>query len=340
MNRLHFLPKAFVKMQDEDILKKGRECLSLEAEAIRHTAEALDGAFVRCIQRIRDCMLRQGKLVFSGVGKNAPVCEKLVGTFNSTGVPAVFLNPVQALHGDLGLCGSGDLAFLLSNSGTTEELVNLVPLLKRLDVTVVAVTSHPGSKLSSVCDDELDFKCEREACPLNLAPTASTTAALALGDALAMVFLDMRGFTREDFARFHPSGNLGKSLLLRVSEVMRSGERMARLPNTCCVREAVLEITQARCGTIALTDPADGTLSGVFSDGDFRRASLKYPDVLDRLVSEFMTRAPKTIGENALAVDALRVFEKSRVNDLVVIDAEGRPVGLIDGQDLPSLRLV
>ena len=217
---------------------------------------------------------------------------------------AVYLDPLKALHGDLGVCDAGDLAFLFSNSGESEELIVLNSFLKRLDVTTVAYTSKPESQLAQKTDHKLVYQYEEEACPLSLAPTASTTAALALGDALAMVFLELRGLSRTDFAKYHPSGNLGRSLLLKVDEIMRTGERIAVLPDTCVIKDAILAITQARCGTIALVDPASGVLSGVFSDGDFRRASLREPDVLKTPVANYMSRKPIKISSHQLAIDA------------------------------------
>jgi arabinose-5-phosphate isomerase len=327
-------------MDKEAMLTRGRDCLALEAQAIQLTRSRLGDAFVQTLERIRVCHENGGKLIFSGVGKNEPVCEKIRATFNSTGVTAVYLDPLKALHGDLGLCNPGDLAFLFSNSGNSEELIALNGFLKRIEVQTIAFTSRAESPLAQASDQVLTYQYEKEACPLELAPTASTTASLALGDALAMVFLEMRGFSREDFARYHPSGSLGKSLLLRVKEVMRTKERVAILPENCLIRDAVVAITRARCGIIALSDDKDGTLKGVFSDGDFRRAAIRETDVMNVPVSRYMTANPITVRADALAVEALRIFQKHRINDLIVVDAQNRPVGLLDGQDLPNLKLI
>ncbi len=324
--------------RSKTILAKARECLKIEAQAIRLTGKLLSQKFVQVVIAVEETIAQRKKLIFTGVGKNVPVGLKLVGTFNSTGIPACFLDPNQALHGDLGLCQENDLVFLLSNSGETEELLRLLPLLRRLNVRTVALCQNQASTLVRECDFGLLFAVEREACPLNLAPTASTTAALALGDALAMVCLDRRAFSREDFARYHPAGSLGKSLL-RVSDIMRTGERFACLPEHSTVREVLIAMTAAKCGTIALTSP-DGRLAGVFTDGDFRRASLKDEYILQRKVHHYMTRHPKTVASEAMAVDALRTFESSFINDLIAIDADNRPVGLVDGQDLPKLKIV
>jgi len=327
-------------LSSEEILASARTCLALEQDAIRTTSDKLDDAFVRVIHLIEGAILNGRKLVLTGVGKNVPICLKLTGTLNSTGVPTTFLDPNQALHGDLGLCQAGDLCLLFSNSGETEDLIRLIPSLKRLGLTTVAVTAVPGCSLARFSDHLLLYHYEKEACPLNLAPTASTTAALAIGDALAMVYLEMRGFSKEDFARYHPAGSLGKALLLKVDEIMRSGERFAKAPDTINVQEALLAITQARCGSIALYDAGTRALTGVFSDGDFRRASLKTPDILIQPVAGFMTRNPKTVQAGLLAVEALKVFESANIDDLLVVDDQNHPIGLIDGQDMPKLRIV
>lgn len=322
------------------LLDHARQCFEMEIAALRATSEGLDERFGEVIHAIQATIAAQRKLIFTGVGKNVPICQKVVGTFNSIGVPASFLDPNQALHGDLGFCMEGDLAFFFSNSGETEDLLRLVPLVKRLGLRTVAVTQRADCSLVEQAELRLLFRVEREACPLNLAPTASTTAALALGDALAMTYWQVRGARREDFARYHPAGSIGKSLLLRVSEIMRQGDRFACLPRSCTVRDALLAMTQARCGTIALTEPDTGRLAGVFTDGDFRRCSLSDEYVLQRRAENCMTPAPKTVQQNALAVEVLQIFERSSVNDLIALDADGRPVGLVDGQDLPKLRIL
>lgn len=327
-------------MEAAQIIERGKSFLQLEAKAIEKTRRCLDETFVNAIAEIRLCYERRGKLIFSGVGKNEPICEKIRATFNSTGVTAVYLDPLKALHGDLGLCEEGDLAFLFSNSGESEELIVLNSFLKRLGVSTMAMTSKSDSQLAKETESSLVYHYDEEACPLSLAPTASTTAALALGDALAMVFLEDRGLGREDFARYHPSGNLGRSLLLKVQEIMRKEDRMAVLTDSCVIKDAILAITQARCGTIALVDGQSGLLTGVFTDGDFRRASLQEADVLNTPVSKYMTRNPIKISSDELAIEALRIFQNHRINDLVVVDRVGKPIGLIDGQDLPSIQLV
>jgi len=329
-----------MKPPPETLLRLARKCLETERAAIASTQAALDESFITALKLIESVVLEKKKLVLTGVGKNVPICLKLAGTFNSTGVPAAFLDPNQALHGDLGLCQEGDLCILVSNSGETEDLLRLLPSLKRLGLRTLAITASADSSLAGFCEHVLLYHYDREACPLDLAPTSSTTAALAIGDALAMVFLETRDFTKEDFARYHPAGSLGKSLLLTVDEIMRDGHRFAMRADSVSVQEALLAITEARCGTIALCDAASGQLTGVFSDGDFRRAALASQDIFNKCVSQFMTRHPKTVRSGSLAAAALRIFETYSIDDLVVIDSESRPIGLIDGQDMPKLKIV
>ena len=326
-------------LQSKSVLARARACIRIELEALESTAQALGPEFVATAQAVEATVAARRKLIFTGVGKNVAVAQKIAGTFNSTGIASCFLDATQALHGDLGLCAEGDLAFLLSNSGQTEEVLRLVPILRRIGVKLVAFTKQTDSDLAKNADHHLFYRVPREACPLSLAPTASTTAALALGDALAMVLLETRGVTRDDFARLHPAGNLG-ALLVRVSDIMRIGDRLPIAREDVSTQDAVLAMTRAKAGSIALVHPKNGKLTGIFTDGDFRRSALTGPDFLRQPVSTFMTRSPKVIAENALGVDALRLFEAHRIDDLIVINAHGRPVGVIDGQDLPKLKIV
>jgi arabinose-5-phosphate isomerase len=255
-------------------------------------------------------------------------------------VSSCFLDATQALHGDLGLVDRGDLAFLLSNSGQSDEILRLLPMLRRFGVQIVAFTGNATSDLARNADARLLYRVPREACPLKLAPTASTTAALALGDALAMVLLESRGLTRDDFAKYHPAGNLGRVLLLRVQDIMRTGGRLPVARDTVTTQEAILAMTKARSGSIALVARKSGVLTGILTDGDFRRSALSGPDFLRRPVADFMTRRPKTIRAEALGVEALRLFEAHKIDDLIVVNGRGQPVGLVDSQDLPKLKIV
>src|SRR5882724_1678518 len=324
----------------KSVLARARACIRIETEALVATAKGLGPDFVATARAVEATVADGRKLIFTGVGKSAHIAEKLCGTFNSTGVSSCFLDSTQALHGDLGLVDEGDLALLLSNSGQSEEIVRLVPLLKRFGLRIVAFTSQPDSDLARSADFRLIYRVPREACPLRLAPTASTTAALALGDALAMVLLESHGITRDDFARYHPAGNLGLQLLLRVRDIMRTGERLPVAPDTVTTQDAILRMTKAKSGSIALVNKKTGRLTGILTDGDFRRSALTGADFLRQPVAQFMTRGPKTIRDDALGVDALRLFEAHKIDDLIVVDAKGRPVGLIDGQDLPKLKIV
>ena len=324
----------------QSVLARGRECIRIELEALQATAESLDESFVSVVEAVEAVLQAGRKLIFSGVGKSAHIAQKLAGTFNSTGVTSCFLDATQALHGDLGLCAPGDLAVLLSNSGQSAEMLRLLAMLKRFEINTVALTSNPDSEIARDADLRLLYRVPREACPLRLAPTASTTAALALGDALAMVLLERRGFTREDFARLHPAGNLGTALLLKVKDIMRTGERLPVMAEQRTVQDAILGMTEAKAGCIALINEGTGKLTGILTDGDFRRHVLSHPDFLSQPVTRFMTRTPKTVRADALAVDALRVFDRYKIDDLIVIDDAGCPVGIVDVQDLPKMKLL
>ena len=321
-------------------LARARACIRIESAALAETARSLGPEFVTTARAVEAVSAAGGKLIFSGVGKSAHIAQKIAATFNSTGVASCFLDATQALHGDLGLCAEGDLAFLLSNSGQSDEILRLVPMLKRFGLKLVAFTGHADSDLARSADYRLLYRVRREACPLALAPTASTTAALALGDALAMVLLEARGLTRDDFAKYHPAGNLGRVLLLRVKDIMRTADRLPVAPDTVSTQDAILAMTKAKSGSIALVAKKSGKLTGILTDGDFRRSALTGPDFLQKPVATFMTRSPKTIRDDALGVDALRLFEAHKIDDLIVVNAQGRPVGLIDGQDLPKLKIV
>lgn len=328
-------------LNDRTILAQARRCLDIEQEALAATAKILDADFVAVVRAVEAVVAAGHKLIFSGVGKNAHIAEKLTGTLNSIGVPSCFLDPTQALHGDLGLCAAGDLAILLSNSGATSEMLRLLPLFEKFGLETVALTGAPGSELAKGADYRLVYSAPREACPLALAPTASTTAALALGDALAMVLLESRGLTREDFAKYHPAGTLGMTLLLRVKDIMRTGDACPVLKEKgTTVQAAIFAMTKAKAGAVALVE-AKGRLSGIFTDGDLRRSALGGgPDFLDKPVAGFMTRGGKTVPAEALAVEALKIFQQFKISDLFAVDDKGRPAGYIDVQDLPKLKIL
>jgi arabinose-5-phosphate isomerase len=327
-------------LQSKTVLARARACIRLERAALEKTALGLGREFVATARAVETAAAAGRKLIFTGVGKSAHIAGKIAATFNSTGVSSCFLDATQALHGDLGLVEEGDLAFLLSNSGQSDEILRLLPMLRRFNVPTVAFTGNPDSELARNADHRLLYCVPREACPLKLAPTASTTAALALGDALAMVLLEARGLTRDDFAKDHPAGNLGRVLLLRVKDIMRTGNRLPIAQDRVTTQEAILAMTKAKSGSIALVAEKTGVLTGILTDGDFRRGALTGPDFLQKPVATFMTRRPKVILEGALGVDALRLFATHRIDDLIVVNSRGQPVGLIDGQDLPKFKIV
>jgi arabinose-5-phosphate isomerase len=251
----------------------------------------------------------------------------------------VILDALNALHGDLGIVRDGDVILALSNSGETDELVNVFPALARLDVQIIAITGKPGSFLAKNAHLHLDASVEREACPHELAPTASTTAMLVLGDALAMALLEARGFTREDFAKFHPGGKLGRTLLLTVGQIMRDPDHMARIAPDAIIRDVLLEMARRRAGS-AVAVNAKGSLAGIFTQGDFARHLATHPNLLDLAVTPFLTANPITVRHSALAFEVLHILEKHRIDDLIVVDADNQPVGLVDSQDLARFRLV
>ncbi len=322
-----------------DCLARGRQILDIEAEGIRNVRSLLNAGFTAAIERLRQCIECGGKIVLTGVGKNIPIAEKIAATFSSTGAPAVVLNPVQALHGDVGILAKNDVLLALSYSGASEEILNLLPHARRCGCHVIALTGEAQGPLAQFSDGMIFVTVPAEACPFNLAPTASTTATLAIGDALAMTLLEARGFQREDYARLHPGGAIGRRLLLRVSDIMRCGERVAKID--CCdlVKDAVLAMTRVQAGAVAVVD-SDNRLMGVFTDGDLRRRLTDDPDIMQRPIAEVMTRDPLTVNANQLAVDVLAVFEQRKIDDLPVIDGDHRLVGIIDIQDLPKLKIL
>ena len=299
----------------------------------------LDDSFARAVDVILPCVENRGKIVVCGVGKSGHIGEKIAATLTSTGSPAVVLNSLNALHGDLGVVADGDVVLALSYSGETDELVNILPALARFGVKIVSMTGNPKSLLAQQSHVHLDVRVEQEACPLNLAPTSSTTAMLVLGDALAMVLLEARGFTKDDFARFHPGGRLGRTLLLKVHQIMRGAEQMALVPPATSVREVLHAMARVRAGAAVIVDEA-GRLEGIFTHGDFGRHFQTRPDLLEKSVGDFMTRNPITVGADKLAVEVLNILERHRIDDLVVLDADRRPVGVVDSQDLARFKLV
>lgn len=320
------------------VLEVAREVLQIERDAIQRVADSLDSRFEQAVGVLLACA---GRVVLSGVGKSGAIARKLAGTFSSTGTPAIFLHPTEAAHGDLGTITDQDVAILLSYRGESDELTLLCPALKRLGVYTIVFTGRADSTLGRMADLVLEIPIEREACPHNLAPTASTTAMLALGDALALATMTARGFTPDDFARNHPAGALGRRLLLRAADVMRTGDALACVPETAPLRDALFAITKAGAGAACVVD-AQGTMVGLVTDGDIRRRLLQDEGALARPVCEAMTRHPTTLRGNPLAIEVLEQFHRAhaKIGDIPVLDDEGRPIGMIVLKDLLRAGIV
>ncbi|MEI6715532.1 MAG: KpsF/GutQ family sugar-phosphate isomerase [Verrucomicrobiota bacterium] len=321
-----------------DYLEKARRVLELEICELQRLEARLDQSFVASVDLIRACVERQGKVVVCGVGKSGAIGEKIAATLTSTGCPAVVLHPVNALHGDLGVIAEGDVLLGLSYSGETDELLGVLPAVARIGVKVIAMTGNPRSTLAQASAVVLDTNVEREACPLELAPTSSTTVMLALGDALAMVLLEVRGFTREDFARYHPAGRLGRTLLLRVRDIMRDTTQMALVNPAMTVREVLHAMTVHKAGA-AVAVSEEGTMLGIFTHGDFARHFQSNSHIGEAPVGQYLTVKPVCVQEECLAAEVLLVLEKHRVDELVVLNQQGIPVGVVDSQDLARWRL-
>ncbi len=323
-----------------DYLSRAREIMQIEIEALQKVNDHLGAGFEQAADLFVKCLANGGKIVVTGIGKNLPIAEKISATLASTGSTSVVLNPVQAMHGDLGILRPEDALLALSYSGESEEIINLLPLVRRNGLKIVALTGCPDSALGRHSDVVIPISVDREACPFNMAPTASTTVTLAVGDALAIVLLEMRGFNRDDYAKLHPSGAIGRALLLRVGDIMRTGERLASAPSGVPVRDVLLAMTNARSGSAGIIDD-DGRLLGIFTDGDLRRQLSKRPGVMNDRIDDVMIRNPICITPEALAVDVLKLFETHKIDDILVVDrVSGKLVGAIDVQDLPRLKIM
>jgi arabinose-5-phosphate isomerase len=314
----------------EGALSLAREVLEIEARAISALVGRLDHSFLAAVSLLLACT---GRVVVSGIGKSGHVARKIASTMASTGTPAFFVHPAEASHGDLGMITRDDAMLALSYSGESEELLTIIPLIKRQGAKLVAMTGNPASTLAREADVHLDTHVDKEACPLNLAPTASTTAALAMGDALAIALLDARGFGKDDFARSHPGGSLGRRLLTHVRDAMRTGDEVPAVPDTATLAETVLEISRKRMGMTAVVD-RDRRIVGIFTDGDLRRSLERSVDIRSTPVSAVMTKGPRTIRPDALAVEAVEIMERTKSTQLPVVDADGRLIGALNIHDL------
>jgi len=322
-----------------DYLEKAGRVLDVEIFELQRLRKRLDDNFTRAVDAIKQAVEARGKVVVVGVGKSGHVGSKIAATLTSTGSPAVVLDSLNALHGDLGMIADGDVILALSSSGETDEMVRILPAIARFQVRIIAMCGDPASTLAQQADIVLDANVEQEACPLNLAPTSSTTVMLVLGDALAMVLLEARGFDKEDFAKFHPAGMVGRSLLMRVHQIMRPREALALVQPDTKIRDVLKAMSSVRAGAAVIAD-TDGRLSGIFTHGDFARHFQADPKVGDRVVADLMTLNPVTVHKDKVAVEVLNLLERHRIDDLVVVDDDKKPVGIVDSQDLTRLKLL
>ena len=321
---------------DDAALAMAREVLEIEAKAVSDLIGKLDLRFVQAVETVLNC---RGRVVVSGIGKSGHIARKIASTLASTGTPAFFVHPAEASHGDLGMIARDDVFIALSNSGESDELLAIVPVLKRQGAKLIAMTGNPRSALAREANVHLYAGAEKEACPLNLAPTASTTAALALGDALALALMQARGFTRDEFAAAHPGGALGRRLLTHVRDVMRTGEDAPRVEQSATALEGMLEISRGRMGMTTVLD-AHGRVIGIFTDGDLRRSLEKGVDLRRASIAEVMTRGPRTIGPGKLAVEAVEIMERFKVNQLIVVDDEQKLLGALNMHDLFRAKVI
>jgi len=317
-------------------LNKAKEVIKIEAEAINRLTSRINQDFKNAVDTILKC---KGRVIVTGMGKTGIIGRKIAATLSSTGTPSMWMHSAEALHGDLGQVTKNDVLLIISNSGETEEIKKLLPLVKRIRAKIIAVTGNLKSALAKHSDIVLDVSVEKEGCPLGLAPMASTTATLAMGDALAASLIVRRRFKKEDFAFFHPAGSLGKKLLLKVEDLMRTGRGFARVKEDTCVKDVLLAITKARCGSACILNKK-GKFVGIFTDGDLRRNLETTPDILSKQVKDIMTKNPATISKDKLAVDALKILQDRKIDELPVIDNKHRLVGLLDVQDLLKAGLV
>jgi arabinose-5-phosphate isomerase len=319
--------------------ERAKEILEIEVAGLQKVRDGLGKEFGRAVDILLEGLSAGHKIVVTGVGKNLPVGQKIASTLTSTGSPAVFLHPSDAMHGELGLLLEGDVLLALSYSGESDELLQLIPVVKRSGVRIVAISGSRDNALARLADEVVLVTVEREACPFNLAPTTSTTVTLAVGDALAMVLLEARGFNKEDYAKLHPGGAIGRTLLVRVADIMRRGDRIAKVTKGSKVRDAILAMTKAKAGSVAVVD-REGCIVGIFTDGDLRRHITSTSNLVDLSIDSVMTPRPITLTENHLAVDVLAVFQKHNIDDLLIVDQAGRLTGMVDIQDLPKFKIM
>ncbi|MCF7790488.1 MAG: KpsF/GutQ family sugar-phosphate isomerase [Victivallales bacterium] len=323
-----------------NILEKAKDIIDLEISGLQNIKNELDNNFEELVKKTVDILNNGGKVVVSGIGKSGHIGYKIAATLASTGSPATFMHPVEAMHGDLGILQKNDILLTLSYSGETDELLTILPSAKRLNVPVVAITGNPESKLANWADIIIAMPVGKEACPFNLAPTTSTTAQLVIGDAFAMSLLEIRGFTKEDYGRLHPGGAIGRSVTLKVSDIMRciNSRRVIKVEPDALVKDTILAMTRGKSGCAIVVDQEDRLL-GIFTDGDFRRHANDLT-ILEKPVEQYMTKNPITVEYDRMAVEVLKLIEKKRIDDVIVVDSDRKVRGIVDSQDLPGLKLL
>jgi arabinose-5-phosphate isomerase len=321
---------------DRNVKRLALEVITIESAAISALAARIDSGFVSACRLMLAC---QGRIVVAGIGKSGHIAGKIASTLASTGTPAFFVHPGEASHGDVGMITRSDIVLILSNSGETDEVITILPIIKRLGVPLIAMTGKPTSTLAQQADAHIDVSVAQEACPLGLAPTASTTAALVMGDALAVSLLEARGFTRDDFALSHPGGSLGRRLLLKCQDLMHTGDEIPSLPETAVISEALIEMTAKKLGMTAAVN-AKQQVTGIFTDGDLRRMLEKYHDIHSTRMTEVMTHRPKTITADLLAAEAMHLMESQKINALLVVDSNNRLIGALNMHDLIKAGII
>ena len=329
-------------MTETEMIKRAAEVFDVEIEGLKRTRDSLGESFTDTVKMILATSAAGGIVVVSGVGKNLHIAEKMSAIFASTGIRSIVLNPVQAMHGDLGMVAAKDILIALSFSGESDELLKLIPAIRRHGLKVVSMTGKADSSLARMSDIHLEIPCGREACPFGMAPTNSTTATMAMGDALAMVLIDAQKFAIEEYAMNHPAGAIGRALVMKVTDIMRTGDRLARVSPTSSVMDTLMAMTRAKSGSAVIVDDC-GKLLGIFTDGDFRRRMSEGGDAATMLsgeVSAVMTPSPMFVRDDVYAAELLKVFEKRRIDDLPVCDPSGHVVGVVDIQDLPKMKVL
>ncbi len=325
-------------MDNAEILETARNVLDIEVEGLQTIRENLGDDFIRLVKACAEVLDNGGKIVVTGIGKSGHVGKKMAATLASTGSPAIFMHSVEAMHGDLGMIQKGDILLAISYSGESDEIVRVIIPAKRLGVTVAALTGNNKSSLAKLSDLPVETHVRREACPFNLAPTTSSTAQLAFGDALAVTLMKLRKFTKDNYGRLHPSGAIGRAVTMRVRDAMRSGARLSAVHPDATVRDALLRMTECHSGSAVVTDPS-GKLLGIFTDGDFRR-KVNDTQILARKISDVMITHPVSINADCLAIEVLKLVEAKKIDDIVVVDSNNVVQGIVDIQDLPGLKLM